>query len=122
MFLLVLPRLLVETFLDLLYFPFWWYTAGAYSSAVWCLRLIGAGNGHFAPGLWLANIFVPMYGQYDIEGRFISFFMRLVQILARSLMLFIWILFCLVLFLIWLSLPVLVFYGFWSIKNSSYGI
>ncbi len=122
MFLLVLPRLLLETFLDLLYFPLWWYTSGAVASARWCVRLVASGNGHFAPGLWLANIFVPMYGQYDIEGRFISFFMRLFQVLARGLALFIWILICFILFLAWLALPVVVFYGFWSIKTSTYGI
>lgn len=117
MFLLVLPKLLFETFLDLLYFPVWWYTAGAYGSAKWCLGLIAAGNGNFAPGLWLANIFVPMYGQYDFEGRLISFFMRLVQILVRLVALFIWILICLILFCVWLLLPIMVFYGFWSIKT-----
>ena len=117
MFLVVLPRLLAETFLDLLYFPLWWYSTGAYVSFKWCLQLVGMGSGHFAPGLWLANIFVPMYGQYDWEGRIISFFMRLVQVLARSFMLFVWILVCLVLFLIWLALPLLVVYGFWSIKT-----
>lgn len=122
MFLLVLPKLILDTFLDLLYFPLWWYTGGALASLKWCWRLVVSGNNHFAPGLWLSNIFVPMYGQHDIEGKIISFFMRLVQVLVRSLALFVWVLVCLILFLIWLSLPILVFYGFWFIKNPAYGI
>ena len=122
MFLLVLPKLILDTFLDLLYFPLWWYTGGVLASLKWCWRLVLSGNNHFAPGLWLGNIFVPMYGQHDIEGKIISFFMRLVQVLVRSLALFVWILVCLSLFLIWLALPIFVFYGFWFIKNPAYGI
>ncbi len=116
MFLLVLPRLLGETFIDLFYFPIWWYTGGAYRSARWCFGLILNGNYHFAPGLWLRNLFVPMYGQYDFEGRLISFFMRLFQFFIRALVLFIWSVFCLCLFLIWLLLPILTVYGFLAIK------
>jgi hypothetical protein len=41
-------------------------------------------------GVWLKNIFVPMYGQRDWESRLISVFMRSVQIVFRSLGLFIW--------------------------------
>lgn len=117
MFLLVLPRLLTEAFLDLLYFPLWWYTGGAYRAGAWCFDLALSGNDHFAPGLWLKNIFVPMYGQYDFEGRLISFFMRLFQFIIRSLALFIWSIICLCLFLCWLALPIITIYGFWGIKN-----
>ncbi len=116
MFFVALPRLILETFLDFLYFPLWWYTLGAFKSIKWCLSLVAVGNGHFAPGLWLNNIFVPMYGQYDIEGRVISFVMRLFQIVVRFIALFIWVIACLILFLIWLSLPALVLYGFLSLK------
>jgi len=117
MFVLVLPRLFVETFLDLLYFPLWWYSGGAYRAGVWCLNLLLSGNNHFAPGLWLRNLFIPMYGQYDFEGRIISFFMRLAQFFVRLLALFVWSAVCLVLFLVWLSLPVIIIFGLWSINR-----
>ncbi len=116
MFILVLPRLLAETFLDFLYFPFWWYTVGTYRAWLWCFEKMSAGNDYLAPGLWLRNIFVPMYGQYDWEGRIISFFMRLFQVITRSLVLFVWVILCFCLFLFWLALPILAAYGFLSIK------
>ncbi len=116
MFILVLPRLLAETFLDFLYFPLWWYTRGAFRSWLWCFEKMSTGNDYLAPGLWLRNIFVPMYGQYDWEGRIISFFMRLLQTIVRFLALFIWIIICFCLFLFWLALPIFTIYGFLSIK------
>ncbi len=117
MFILVLPKLVLETLLDLVYFPVWWFTGGFIFAGKKCLNLVSVGNAHFAPGLWLSNIFVPMYGQYDFEGRLISFFMRLFQVIVRAIVLFIWILLCLVLFLSWFLLPIVTVYGFLSIKN-----
>ncbi|HSR88895.1 MAG TPA: hypothetical protein VLK22_00655 [Candidatus Udaeobacter sp.] len=105
---LVLQRLLIETVLDVIYFPIWWYTKGAAHALRWCFNLLKTGNENLAPGLWLANLFVPMFGQFDIQGRIVSFFMRLVQILARTVALAVWLTLCLVLFLVWLALPVLV--------------
>ncbi len=64
-----------------------------------------------SPGLWLKNIFVPMFGQYDWQGRLVSFFMRLVQVVVRSVALVFWLIACLVLFVLWLALPVVVATG-----------
>lgn len=70
---------------DIVSFPVWWYTKGiAYTTQklVYSARRQAA---NFAVGLWVKNLFVPMYGQYDWQGRIISFFVRLVQIIVRSL-------------------------------------
>lgn len=107
----------METILDLISFPFWWYSVGAKRAAIWCAGVLRSGNDALSPGLWLKNIFVPMYGQYDIQGRFISFFIRLIQVIARSIALILWLVACLALFLCWLALPVLVVYGFIRIKS-----
>lgn len=40
---------------------------------------------YFAIEVWIKNIFVPMFGQHDWQSRLISVFMRLVQIIGRSL-------------------------------------
>ena len=111
MWILVLQRLFVEAFLDVFYFPLWWYTGGARKAALWCWGLFQFGNRQLAPALWLQNIFVPMFGQYDWQGRIISFFMRLVQIFFRSIALVIWLVFCIILFFIWFLLPLAVVYG-----------
>lgn len=111
MWILILQRLTIEALLDILYFPIWWYTGGVWHALLFCANLLKEGNRNFAPGLWLRNIFVPMFGQYDWQGRIISFFMRLAQIIARSVALLVWMLVCWVLFLIWLALPVMIVAG-----------
>jgi hypothetical protein len=108
---IILQRLLVEFILDIIYFPIWWYTKGAAHAWRWCFGLLRNGNSNLAPGLWLANLFVPMYGQFDLQGRIVSFIMRLVQIFARTVALVVWLSLCLVLFFCWLALPILVFRG-----------
>lgn len=60
--------------------------------------------------VWIKNIFVPMYGQRDIQGFLISFFVRLVQIIFRSLILILWIIIALIAFWLWIIFPVLVVY------------
>ena len=115
MWILVLQRIALEAVLDIFYFPFWWYTRGALRSIRWCLDLFASGNAYLAPMLWLKNIFVPMYGQYDWQGRIISFLMRLAQIFFRSFALALWLLFSFILFIIWLLLPLAVIAG---ISNS----
>lgn len=112
MWLLVFQRILLDALLDVFYFPLWWYTSGVLHSLKWCFKFFLDGNQMLAPGLWLKNLFVPMFGQYDWQGRIISFIMRFVQFWFRSFGLLIWAMVCLVLFLIWLSLPILVVNGF----------
>ena len=115
MFIIIFQRLLLELILDVLYFPIWWYTRGALHAMQWCLNIFRSGNATLAPGLWLTNIFTPMFGQYDWQGRIISFFMRFVNVIGRSIALFFWFLLCIVLFLIWLCLPILMIYSIYYV-------
>lgn len=112
MFILVLQRLALEFLLDFFYFPIWWYTVGAGRAGLFCWRLLQDGNAVLAPGLWLKNIFVPMFGQSDFQGRVISFFMRLANVIGRSLVLFGWLVVVVCLFLLWMIIPVLVSFLF----------
>lgn len=111
MYLIILQRLFSEALVDLVYFPIWWYTGGWRYAGGHYFVWLKVGNRTLAPGLWLQNLFVPMFGQTDWQGKIISFFMRLVQILARSLALFLWVLVCALLWLLWILLPVIAFYG-----------
>lgn len=111
MSILILQRLLLEAVLDIIYFPIWWYTKGAVHALRWCFNLLKRGNENLAPGLWFVNLFVPMYGQFDIQGRIVSFLMRSVQIFARTIALVVWLSLCLVLFFCWLALPALIVYA-----------
>ncbi len=111
MYILILQRLFLEAILDIFYFPVWWYTRGAGHAGKWCWEMFKHGNNNLAPGLWLANLFVPMFGQYDFQGRLVSFFMRLVQIIARAFALLVWFGVCLAFFSVWLILPILIIRG-----------
>lgn len=111
MFILILQRLFLEAVLDIFYFPVWWYTKGALYALRKCFDLLKNGNASLAPGLWLANLFVPMYGQFDIQGRIVSFLMRVVQIIARGFALLLWLGICSVVFIAWLALPIIILYG-----------
>jgi len=112
MWLLIFQRILFDSIVDIFYFPLWWYTSGVLHSFKWCWGFFLDGNQNLAPGLWLKNLFVPMYGQYDWQGRIISFLMRFIQFGFRSVALIFWFLVCVVLFIIWLLLPVVVVSGF----------
>lgn len=110
MWILVFQRLVLEFIFDLIYFPLWWYTSGVKLAGIFCAQLLRDGNSALAPKLWLKNIFVPMFGQYDWQGRLVSFFMRLVNVIGRSIMLLFWFFITLILFSLWLIFPVIVVY------------
>ncbi len=110
MWILVFQRLLIEFVIDFFYFPIWWYTQGLKHHALVCLDLVKNANMRFAPGLWLKNIFVPMFGQYDWQGRLVSFFMRFINVILRSIAMVVWIVIVLGVFLLWIVIPVVVIY------------
>lgn len=97
-------KLIGERVGHVLFFPVWWYTRGLLG----VLRYVGRSiKNHYeglALGVWLANLFVPMYGTTDWAGRLISFLIRLFMIVARGLLLFLWILIMVVLLVFYLLL------------------
>jgi len=110
MWLLVIQRLLIEALLDFIYFPFWWYTSGLKHWLFVLVRLFKDGNLILLPGLWLKNLFVPMFGQTDFQGRLMSIFMRLVNVIARGIALFVWFLIIVIIFLLWIVFPIFVLF------------
>jgi len=104
------PKIALKFIWEIIYFPLWWYTVGF-------LRLLRAVNNFLHDrqttlgiGVWLKNIFTPMYGQRDFISRLISFIVRLFQIIFRGLALFFWLILCLAVIGFWLLLPVFVVY------------
>jgi len=112
MWILIIQRIFFEAVLDFFYFPLWWYSGGLVQALKWCFNLFLSGNDSLLPFVWLKNLFVPMYGQYDWQGRIISFLMRFVQFVFRSLALSVWVMICFLFFCVWLLIPVVVSYGF----------
>ncbi len=112
MWVLVLQRMLFDFLWDIIYFPVWWFSGGLLLAGRFCRNLWISGNLYLSPALWLKNIFVPMFGQYDWQGRLVSFFMRLVNVVGRSLALLVWTILVCLFFLLWLFFPFFVIYMF----------
>lgn len=96
-----------------LFFPLWWYSRGLIKTIKWAFRAIRDEEHALAVGVWIENLFVPMYGQYDWQGRIVSFFMRLAQIIFRLLFLLVWAAMILMVVVLWVILPLVVGYEIW---------
>lgn len=110
MWILVVQQMIIDLLWHLVYFPVWWYTSGFKHALLYCFGLLKYGNGYLAPGLWIQNLFVPMFGQSDWQGRIVSVFMRFVNIIGRGLALLIWTAVVAVIFSLWLVWPIFVVY------------
>ena len=105
---LAIKYLAVDIVGSFLYFPLWWYTAGALRTAKYCARTVRGQAATFGIAVWLKNLFTPMYGLRDIQGRIISFFMRLMIVIWYSIALFLLSVVMFALFLLWLAFPLFV--------------
>lgn len=98
-------KIILEFVRDIVYFPLWWYSRGLYKFLLFITNFVADRERALALFVWIKNIGRPMYGQHDAAGIIISFFVRLVQIIARSIIMLFWLLIAFVVFLIWLALP-----------------
>ncbi|PLX27908.1 hypothetical protein C0583_01570 [Candidatus Parcubacteria bacterium] len=103
-------KILVEISRDFLYFPVWWYSQGLYYFSKKLILFLSNMQKSLALWVWIKNIHRPMYQQKDWQGRLISFFIRIVQIIVRALAMLVWLLVCLLLFLAWVAVPIYAFY------------
>ena len=60
--------------------------------------------------VWVKNFWKPMYGQHDWQGRLISIFMRLVQIIFRSIVMLFWMIVAGLLLVAWVIIPLIIVY------------
>ncbi|MFZ5365277.1 MAG: hypothetical protein ACOZBH_03760 [Patescibacteria group bacterium] len=95
---------------DIFYFPVWWYTKGLAKGWRRFSGTLRSANESLGLTIWIKNLFTPMFGQTDWQGRLVSFFMRLFQIIFRSLIFFGWLVFALIIFIIRTLFPILVVY------------
>jgi hypothetical protein len=103
-------KIFIEIIMDIMYFPVWWYTRGAFLFTKKILNFLGNKQKSLALLVWIKNLHKPMYGQYDWQGMLISFFMRLVQIIFRSFVMIFWLIIAFGFFCAWLILPLFVLY------------
>ena len=105
-----LKLIAIDIIWDIAYWPVWWYTRGFMLAAYFIGEKVIEQENFFGVRIWLKNLFVPMFGQYDWQGRIISFVVRFVNLIVRSILWFFWILICMILLFLWLLLPPLAIY------------
>ena len=103
-------KILAKLVKDIAFFPLWWYTTGLIKMISWVKGFLSDRLKSLALLVWIKNIHRPMYGQYDWQGVLISFFMRLIQIIARSVIMMFWLVFVAAVLLFWVALPLAVVY------------
>lgn len=107
---LFVKYIIIDLLGDLLYFPVWWYTSGFKKFVFFCIKKIKNVENSLGISIWLNNLFVPMYGQYDLQGRIISFFARLFQFIVRLIGFGVFFILILLLPIIWLVFPMFIIY------------
>ena len=103
-------QIFAELVRDVLYFPAWWYSRGLINLIMSLINFLADKQKALALFVWVKNIFRPMYAQYDWQGLLFSVFMRIVQIIFRSLIMLFWLMVCLAIIIFWILLPALVIY------------
>ena len=103
-------KIILDLLKDIFFFPIWWYSYGVFEFTKNLFYFLKNKLKSLALIIWIKNIFVPMYGQYDFMGHVISFLVRLFQIIFRTIFMIFWLLLALTLLFLWLSLPLIVVY------------
>lgn len=103
-------KILSEIIIGIIFFPFWWYSKGLFKVLIFVKNFIKNKEKSLALLIWIKNIFTPMYGQEDWQGRLISFAVRVIQIIARSAIMIFWLIFSLAVLLAWMIFPLFVLY------------
>lgn len=86
------------------FFPLWWYTRGLALVLSWAGHSVSNQAKDLALGVWVKNLFVPMYGMTDWAARLISFVLRLVMIIGRGLLVLVWLMLLLVVVTLYLCM------------------
>lgn len=112
----LIEHLILDTLKALLWWPIWWYSTGLL--AVW--RWYGASLSYYAQsvavGVWIKNLFVPMFGQTDWQSRIMSFMVRVGNIIVRGFGFVVYALMLLLAVIAYLLiLPALLFGIFWYV-------
>lgn len=101
---------LVDFALNVVYFPVWWYTTGLLK----VVNLVKREAGGLIRSLNLKTLarflFKPMFGQNDIVGRLISFYVRSVHFVILTVYTLIYTVVMSLLFIVWILIPPAVAY------------
>lgn len=103
--------LLTDIVFDVVRFPVWWYTRGAFKTLVWFGEQLTYGLDRLAIPVLLKNLVRPMFGDYTWQGRMISLFVRTGQLIVSLILFVFWTVWHFVLFVAYfLVLPALIWF------------
>jgi len=85
-------------------FPVWWYTHGLAMMARWAGGSVRSASQYLGLGVWMKNIFVPMYGETSFAGRAISFGVRFFMILVKGFGVILWSIFAFIAFAVYVAI------------------
>jgi hypothetical protein len=88
-------------------FPLWWYGDGLKRTASGLVEGVRIRARQLGLSVWWKNLFVPMYGVRDWEGRIISVVMRTAVLVARSFAFVVEVAAYALVFAVYLALPAL---------------
>ncbi len=117
---LSIKSIIIDIIGDVVYFPIWWYSVGLKHIVLNRVKSLHAMSDQLALRLLILNIFKPMFAQTDSAGRVISFFMRIVLLVGRAIFFAIYAILQLVIILVWIGIPLLIFYRLVGIYFSWY--
>ena len=103
-------KILGEIARDIIIFPLWWYSRGFFHLLKGLINFLKYREKGLALRVWVKNFWKPMYGQHDWQGRLISIFMRLVQIIFRSIVMLFWMIVASLLLVAWVIIPLIIVY------------
>ncbi len=103
--------LFLDLVAEILYFPLWWYSTGLKSILLNFFANLREAQRNLGLGLLFRNMFQPMFGQSDREGRIISFFMRLLIVAYKSVLFLGQFILYFTIVIFWVGLPALVVVG-----------
>ncbi len=107
----MLQRTIIVVLYEVFYFPLWWYGRGVKFIFLQAHTMIRFGSDLFSPALWWRYLFVPMYGQYNWQGRVISFIMRFVQGVVRGFLFILYVVVIGGIVVAWFVLPLVIMRG-----------
>ncbi len=102
---LIIKHFFIELFWGMIRYPIWWYSKGLVQRVKSSFDGIEYYARSLAISVWVKNIFVPMFGQRDWQSRIISFFIRIANIIIRSLLLILWMVIMIALILVYILIP-----------------
>ncbi|OGL88782.1 hypothetical protein A3I42_03235 [Candidatus Uhrbacteria bacterium RIFCSPLOWO2_02_FULL_49_11] len=101
----VVRLVVVDVLLDIFTWPTWWCTLGLWTVLKWVGRGIANEWFDFGLGPWLKSMFTPMYADYSLAGRAISFVARIIILTFRFVQFFLWLVLYMVALALYIALP-----------------